>query len=414
MVSNWIPLQQYKPLRASEDSDPATMAPVSFLGWLGLRRVRTALIAGALLLTIYSLTRFVDVPTTFHHRLSQNTNASTPASASAPGTGEKTPGGDRVTDDGVKWSDFAYVQYVTNENYLCNSLMILESLNRVKVKADIVMMYPEGWQVPKGDGADATGASQLLAQARDRYHAKLVPIQVQSFSRGDSTWKDSYTKLLAFNQTQYKRLLSLDSDATVMNNMDELFLTPSSPVAMPRAYWLDQPFLSSQLLLVEPSDFEWQRIQNFMNSRADSGFDMDILNTLYKDNCVVLPHRQYDMLSAEFRGKDHSKYLGSDEVWDGPKALKEAKFVHFSDWPVPKPWLRGAESIVTANQPKCVDGKSGAAPDCTNRDIWLSLYKDFSDRRQKVCGRPFDRRRHVSRSEMLSAGPRPRYEPIVA
>lgn len=48
------------------------------------------------------------------------------------------------------------------------------------------------------------------------------------------------------------------------------------------------------------------------------------------------------MLSAEFRGKDHVKNLGSsEEVWDGPQALKDAKFVHFSDWPVLKPWLRG-------------------------------------------------------------------------
>lgn len=29
------------------------------------------------------------------------------------------------------------------------------------------------------------------------------------------TWAESYTKLLAFNQTQYARVLSLDSDATL-------------------------------------------------------------------------------------------------------------------------------------------------------------------------------------------------------
>jgi len=53
------------------------------------------------------------------------------------------------------------------------------------------------------------------------------------------TWSDSYTKLLAFNQTQYDRVLSLDSDSTVLKPMDELFLLPDCPVAMPRAYWLE-------------------------------------------------------------------------------------------------------------------------------------------------------------------------------
>lgn len=31
-----------------------------------------------------------------------------------------------------------------------------------------------------------------------------------------ATWADSFTKLLAFNQTQYDRVLSLDSDATLL------------------------------------------------------------------------------------------------------------------------------------------------------------------------------------------------------
>ena len=31
-----------------------------------------------------------------------------------------------------------------------------------------------------------------------------------------ATWAESYTKLLAFNQTQYDRVLSLDSDSTVL------------------------------------------------------------------------------------------------------------------------------------------------------------------------------------------------------
>jgi len=104
---------------------------------------------------------------------------------------------------------------------------------------------------------------------------------------------------------------------------------------MPRAYWLNQPFLSSQLILIEPSLREWQRVQQFMN-RDDSGFDMDILNTMYKDSSLVIPHRRYNLLTAEYRSETHEKYLGPVETWDGAKVLEETKFVHFSDWPVPK------------------------------------------------------------------------------
>lgn len=114
------------------------------------------------------------------------------------------------TDGTIDWSDYAYCQYVTNEAYLCNSLMIFESLVRLKAKADRVMLYPEEWDVDNN-----SNAGKLLVKARDEYGVSLVPIHVQRFA-GEPTWAESFTKLLAFNQTQYKRVLSLDSDATVL------------------------------------------------------------------------------------------------------------------------------------------------------------------------------------------------------
>nr|POF16589.1 glucose n-acetyltransferase 1 [Quercus suber] len=114
-------------------------------------------------------------------------------------------------DVATDWSQYAYCQYVTNEAYLCNSMMIFESLTRLGARADRLMMYPEDWVV--GDSSSVPG--RLLAKARDEYGVKLVPITVQHFV-GEPTWADSFTKLLAFNQTQYKRVLSLDSDATVL------------------------------------------------------------------------------------------------------------------------------------------------------------------------------------------------------
>lgn len=164
--------------------------------------------------------------------------------------------------------------------------------------------------------------------------------------------------------------------------MDELFLLPPSPVAMPRAYWMDQLFLSSQMLVIEPSEREWKRIEDTMHNDPDSGFDMDILNIVYNNSCTIIPHRGYDLLTGEFRGDDHTKYLGTNEPWDGKKILEEAKFVHFSDWPRPKPWLKASVSQVEDMQPKCKN--VGDTEDCTDRNIWLGLYEDFSERRQ-VC-----------------------------
>jgi alpha-N-acetylglucosamine transferase len=203
------------------------------------------------------------------------------------------------------------------------------------------------------------------------------------------TWAESFTKLLAFNQTQYERVLSLDSDSTIMQSMDELFLLPQTPVAMPRAYWLNPKdrVLSSQLVLLEPSKFEFDRIKKGIENKGKSDFDMEIVNTLYRDNALILPHRPYNLLTGEFRSKKHQPYLGnSEETWDPDLALKEAKFIHFSDWPVPKPWISHDDSFED-KQPKCIEVRG--RQDCRNRDIWINLYDDFAKRR-KVGHRPND------------------------
>ena len=277
----------------------------------------------------------------------------------------------------VDWSEFAYCQYVTNEDYLCNSVMLFESLNRLGAQADCIMMYPQEWIASKD-----TRTGRLLTKARDEYGVELVPIEVQHFA-GDSTWSESFTKLLAFNQTQYKRVLSLDSDSTVLQPMDELFLLPTAPVAMPRAYWLGHSFLSSQLVLVEPSEFEFNRILEALKTRNYNEYDMEIVNELYGESCFIIPHRRYDLLTGEFKHSpdEHFQYLGSkEEGWDPDAVLEEAKFLHFSDFPFPKPWLRASDSEREKNQPQCRDLDNGEQ-DCRDRDHWLSFYTDFKERR---------------------------------
>ncbi|KAH9904019.1 glucose N-acetyltransferase [Xylariomycetidae sp. FL2044] len=289
------------------------------------------------------------------------------------------------TDGKVDWSQYAYTQYVTNAAYLCNSVMIFETLHRLKSKADRVMMYPESMMDPAETNPSSEEA-RLLVKARDRYNVKLVPVSIQRRAGADATWAESFTKLLAFNQTQYKRVLNVDSDSTILQTMDELFLIPSCPVAMPRAYWLfpDHKDLSSQLMLVEPSEVEFDRIMKKTEQAGRNDYDMEIVNQLYADNAMILPHRPYDLLTGEFRGKKHENYLGTDrEEWDPVAIFNEAKFLHFSDWPVPKPWITMTETTRQDSQPKCTtrDGTE----DCSARELWNGFYTDFAQRRSDVC-----------------------------
>ena len=169
--------------------------------------------------------------------------------------------------------------------------------------------------------------------------------------------------------------------------MDELFLMPSAPVAMPRAYWLDNT-LSSQLVLIEPSKFEFHRIEEAFESRDENAFDMEIVNEIYGKDCLIIPHRKYDLVTGEFRAAAdaHHKYLGSkEEAWDPDKIISEAKFLHFSDWPRPKPWLRSPNETTEEIMPLCRQVGEDMQ-DCRDQQIWLGFYEDFRRRRKSVCG----------------------------
>ena len=296
----------------------------------------------------------------------------------------------------VDWSRYAYSQYATDQAYLCNSVMVFEALDRLGSRADRILMYPDEWDTEISDRRDRN--SQLLVIAREYYKVKLIPIKVQRFERDGPninahtthTWDESATKFLTFNQTQYSRILHLDSDITLFKHLDDLFLLPSSPVAMMRAHWkLPEQHLTSMLILLEPSEVETQRLLSAAQSKARSHnhYDMDILHGLYKDSAMVLPHRHYGLLSGEFRLQQHENYLGNSyDEWDPDRVLREASLVHFSDWPLPKPWLMWPRNLLREEMPKCrVTPGTAAEEGCRAREVWLELYNDFRKRRKNIC-----------------------------
>ncbi|PWY75052.1 nucleotide-diphospho-sugar transferase [Aspergillus heteromorphus CBS 117.55] len=289
----------------------------------------------------------------------------------------------------IDWSRFAYTQYATDRSYLCNSLMIFEALHRLQSKADRVLMYPSSFMKSEDDRSPE---ARLLRFARDEYAVKLTPVQAILKGGGGAPWSQSYTKLLAFNQTEYDRVLNLDSDATLLQPMDELFLLPPTPVAMPQAYWLDPTdrIFTSGLMLIQPSTSEFLRLMDEVWDETTSPaiYDMEIMNKLYGDSAAAIPHRPYLLLTGEFRSQNHEAYLGNaQEEWDAQRALGQAKYLHFSDWPVPKPWVPATHFIIEQSQPPCeIDPVTGERDDCRVRELWLGIYSDFTARRQEICG----------------------------
>ncbi|KAF2771421.1 nucleotide-diphospho-sugar transferase, partial [Teratosphaeria nubilosa] len=278
----------------------------------------------------------------------------------------------------VTWADFAYSTYATGPQHLCNSVMLMGSLLRVGAKADRLLLYTDEWEVEDVNSTEA----RLLRQARDQYGVRVKAVRVvRPEGVEDAFWAEGFTKWLAFNQTQYKRVLAMDSDATILRPLDELFLMPSAPVAIPGAYWLDDS-LSAQLTLVQPSTAGFQAISDKIKLRKPNDYDMEIINAVYGIGSAIIPHRPYNLVTGEFRARNHAKYLGSMlEKWDAEAVIQEAKYVHFSDWPLPKPWEPHTQQQWDEVRPMCVN-----EGECSEFRIRARLYEEFRQRRKDVCG----------------------------
>ncbi|KAJ4348281.1 uncharacterized protein N0V89_009653 [Didymosphaeria variabile] len=169
----------------------------------------------------------------------------------------------------TKGSNYAYSLYATDGATLCHALLLFDSLAKYGSKADRVLFYPKHWDLVISDSKDRD--SQLLVMARDKYNVKLHPVTLLSVEgrttdEWTGTWDKSVTKFLAFSLAYYDRVVALDSDITLLSSLDELFALPSTPIAMPRAYWYETlpPPLTSLLMVVKPDLDEFQRFKDII------------------------------------------------------------------------------------------------------------------------------------------------------
>ncbi|CDH14541.1 related to Glucose N-acetyltransferase 1 [Zygosaccharomyces bailii] len=149
--------------------------------------------------------------------------------------------------DTTDWTKLAYVNYATDINYLCNTFIIFKNLKRYGTQAKLLLLVSRS--LLASDNEDSQSANMLLQRIKSLDQEQVIIKEVDSLfkPKDQSEWKDSLTKLLVFNQTEYDRVIYLDSDAEVRDSMDELFFLPQYiKFAAPLAYWFfDEKDLAS-------------------------------------------------------------------------------------------------------------------------------------------------------------------------
>jgi len=79
-----------------------------------------------------------------------------------------------LLSEGINWKQYAYMQYVTTPDYLCNSLMFFEALSKTGSQADRVILYPKHYK----DDLESREAMMLL-NAEKTWNVITIPVKME-------------------------------------------------------------------------------------------------------------------------------------------------------------------------------------------------------------------------------------------
>jgi hypothetical protein len=167
--------------------------------------------------------------------------------------------------------------------------------------------------------------------------------EIEPSTHPEPTWRLSNLKLHVLGLSDWDRIVYFDADGLIIANPDHLFqvtLNESHPIAMPRAYWLPNAtsLFTSCLIVCQPSENLFQlAYKAFKTTRM---FDMDVLNTAIGNRTLPIPATEAPLIMLlDLDSGAKEPVLSWFNGLGVERVLQRTSYVHFSTFPVPKPWL---------------------------------------------------------------------------
>mmetsp|Transcript_11181 Transcript_11181/g.18261 ORF Transcript_11181/g.18261 Transcript_11181/m.18261 type:complete len:319 (-) Transcript_11181:96-1052(-) len=219
--------------------------------------------------------------------------------------------------------NYAYVTLVTSKWYVQASQTLGYSLLKTHTPADMIAMVTSKVDLGSRDQLAAAGwtvrvvepiANPNIAELKVKQHGDSSKVQINK----RDTFADTYTKLHVWKMEEYHKIVFIDSDTVVVQNIDELFSLPELSAGMDCC-----DMFNSGVMVLAPSKQTFQDMMAKTNVlHSYDGGDQGFLN-LYFNNWNLLPHA-YNALQQQ--------YLINKEAF----RLDSAKVIHYVAY---KPWL---------------------------------------------------------------------------
>ena len=277
----------------------------------------------------------------------------------------------------INWRRLAHVQVVRGHGDMCNAVMVLAELHRLKSPARRILLFPQAWAVEKKAGKGEISdpfmdsSRRLMRLAARRYGVELRAMSpvIQGGTDGDG---DIYSLTSAYALADLDRALTLETPGLIID---------ASPLDAVLAFTEDAPFgmledtderdgvHAQDLFLVQPSLELHADLK--ASIAASQAYNDTALPSLFPDHLLLSPTSSNTNLIRSI-GSLHT--VGSN--FNATAFVRETSYVRFSDPKLPGPEFEVPWSMKVEARPKNKDA------DWT----WTKLYGQFEQKRMEVCG----------------------------
>ena len=177
----------------------------------------------------------------------------------------------------------AYVTALSNDNYLKGALVLNESLKQVKSKYPLVVLAGENLSQKSQNVLRKNNIDVVFAKNKIQLPENLIETNTKT---NFEYWTETFLKLSAFDLTQYKKIILLDNDIYVRENIDELFDHPHLSSATCLQYTLNVESLCTGFMVIKPKENFTGNFIPVINEYAQKGEhfgDQTVVDEYYKD-----------------------------------------------------------------------------------------------------------------------------------
>ncbi|KAK9461303.1 nucleotide-diphospho-sugar transferase [Lipomyces oligophaga] len=232
-------------------------------------------------------------------------------------------------------AETAYISLLLNDSYLPGAVTLAKALRDTGTSRKLAILA-----VASNLSEHTLSVLEYSFDVVIRIPAIANPSPGNLLALGRPDLLYSFTKILAWNQIQFSRLVYLDADVLPLENLDDLFEVPGTVAACPDAGWPD--IFNSGLVVFTPSSEDFQGLHSLAESGISfDGGDQGLLNTYFGSNWNHLPFLynvtptsayQYAPAFAHFsKNAKACHFIGSPKPWNRPRP-SESQSRAFPDW----------------------------------------------------------------------------------